>query len=389
MSYTRLMLANLQRNKLRTAFTGVAIVLAVVLVCALLTMPAAMDTILNEAASDTRISVHNKAGLVYSMPSSFTRKVRQVEGVEAAVGMTWFGGAYEESGRVTFPNFAVEAEHVGAVYPDYPLAPEQLADFQKYRDGAIVGQQVMERYGWKLGDRVTLKSTLWPVDPLDFRIVGVLADKRFPHFWFNREYLDQALEAKTGKGLGIVGTIWVRTSSPEKVGPIMQQVDELSRNSEAETASETEKSFFQNFFGSLQGIVNIILLVTGLVTLCIIFIASNTASMAVRERAGEIAILKAIGFRRGLIFGTLFGEAMALSTVAGVIGVLLAIGLTKLLQTFAGWDDALGPLSSFVITAPVLVQGLFLSLMIGMLAGVVPSFGAARKPVVQALREIF
>jgi putative ABC transport system permease protein len=167
----------------------------------------------------------------------------------------------------------------------------------------------------------------------------------------------------------------------------MQTVDDLSRNSEAETPSETEKSFFSNFFGSLQGIVRIILLVTGLVTLCIVFIAANTASMSVRERSGEIAVLKAIGFGRRSIFAALLAEAAAISTAAGVLGLGLAVALTSLVRGAAG--GGLGPLSGFVLTGPVLVQGAFLSLFIGMLAGVVPSVGAARKPVVEALREIF
>lgn len=387
MSYTRFVLANLLRNKLRTAFTGGAITLAVVLVCLLLTMPAALDRILESAASDVRISVHHKAGLVYSMPESFTRKVRAVDGVEAAVGVLWYGGAYEESGKVTFPSFAVEAEHLGAVYPDYPIDPQHLEDFVKYRDGAIVGRSVFDKYGWKIGQRVALTSTAWPID-LDFRIVGIIDDPQAPNFWFNREYLSQALEVEFGESLGEVGTIWVRASDPALVGSIMQTIDDMSRNSEAETASETEKSFFSNFFGSLQGVVRIILLVTGLVTLCIIFIAANTASMNVRERSGEIAVLKAMGFARKVIFGSLLGEAVAVSSVAGFLGLGLAIGLTTVLRGAAG-GGGMGPLSGFVLTGPVIVQGLFLSLFIGMLAGIVPSFGAARRPVVEALREIF
>lgn len=387
MSYTRLVVANLLRNKLRTAFTAGAITLAVVLVCLLLTMPAALDRILESAASDVRISVHHKAGLVYTMPESFARKVRAVDGVEAAVGMVWYGGAFEESGKVTFPNFAVEAEHLAAVYPDYPIEPEHFADFVKYRDGAIVGRQIMDKYAWQVGDRVSLTSTVWPAN-LDFRIVGVVEDPQAPNFWFTRKYLDQAMEAQFGQGLGVMGTIWVRATDPSMVGSIMQTVDEMSRNSEAETASETEKSFFANFFGSLQGFIRIILLVTGLVTLCIIFIAANTASMNVRERSGEIAVLKAIGFARRSIFGALFGEAVLISSMAGLLGLLLAVGLTTFLRSFAD-SGGLGPMSGFVLTGPVIVQGLFLSLFIGMLAGVVPSVGAARKPVVEALREIF
>jgi putative ABC transport system permease protein len=197
------------------------------------------------------------------------------------------------------------------------------------------------------------------------------------------------MKAKLGQAAGFVGTIWVRATDPSRVNSIMLAVEEMSRNSDAEAVAETEKSFFQNFFGSLEGFIRIILLVTGLVTLCIIFIAANTASMNVRERSGEIAVLKAIGFARRFIFGSLLGEVVMLSTVAGAVGVGLALGFAGLLQGLAGGDGSLGPLGGFIITAPVLVQGLFLSLFIGMLAGVVPSFGAARKPVVQALHEIF
>lgn len=388
MKWLGLVRANLGRNKLRTALTAAAITLAVALVCMLLTMPEGLNSLLDNLTSNTRISVHNKAGVVYSMPYAFTRKVRQVDGVAAAVAMTWFGGAFEEAGRVTFPNFAVEADQVAAVYPDYDLEPEAIADFQRYRDGAIVGRQTMVKYGWKVGDRITLKSTVWPVD-VDLRIVGEIPNERAPMLWLNREYLDQALKAQGREGLGIAGVVWVRATDPARVDGIMRTVDELSRNSEAETASETEKSFFSNFFGSLQGFVTIVLIVTGLVALCIVFIAANTASMAVRERSGELAVMKAIGFTRRIIFGTLLAEAVVMSTVAGLLGVALTIGLTELLQAFAGWNETLGPLGSFIVTGPVIVQGVFLSLFVGMLAGVVPSWGAARKPVVQTLHEVF
>ena len=388
MKYLSLIRANLGRNRLRTALTGGAIMLAVALVCALLTMPEGLDAILDSMANNTRISVHNKAGLVYSMPYAFTRKVRQIDGVAAAMSMTWFGGAFEEAGKITFPNFAVESDQVAATYPDYHIDPQQLADFQRYRDGAVVGRQTMKKYGWKIGERITLRSTVWPVN-LDIRIVGEIPNDHMGILWLNREYLDQALKAAGGSGLGIAGMIWVRAADPEHVNSIMRTIDDLSRNSEAETASETEKSFFASFFGSLQGMVAVILVVTGLVALCIVFIAANTASMGVRERAGELAVLKAIGFTRRVIFGTLLAEAIVLSTIGGLLGVALTLGLTVVLRFVAAGSQALGPLGSFILTAPVIVQGVFLSLFVGMLAGVVPSWGAARKPVVQTLHEVF
>jgi putative ABC transport system permease protein len=140
----------------------------------------------------------------------------------------------------------------------------------------------------------------------------------------------------------------------------------------------------------LEGFVTIILIVTGLVALCIVFIAANTASMAVRERLGEIAVLKALGFNRRLIFGTLLAEAVLLSALGGAIGALCALGLTHAIQSQgAGWNPALGPLGSFIVTQTILVQGLFLALFVGMISGVVPAFGAARRGVAETLREVF
>ena len=245
----------------------------------------------------------------------------------------------------------------------------------------------MNKYGWKIGDRITLQSAVWPLD-LDLRIVGEVPDERAPMLWFNREYLDQALRAQGRSGLGITGMIWVRLRDPKQANAVMRTIDELSRNSEAETACETEKSFFANFFGSLKGFVTIMLIVTGLVALCIVFIAANTASMAVRERAGEIAVLKAFGFGRRVIFGTLLAETLVLSLLAGGVGILLAVGLTECCAPAPAGTGA-RPARQLPVTAPVIGRGVVLSILVGLLAGVVPAWGAARQPVAETLREVF
>ena len=387
MGYFGLVLANLRRNRLRSLLTGGAIALAVLLVCILLTMPAGLDALLNRIASNTRISVVNKAGLVYPMPYAFARKFRALPGVEDAMAQVWFGGAFEQAGRVTFPNFAVEADRVESVYPDWNISPQGLADFRRYRDGAIVGRGTMRKYGWKVGDRITLRSTVWPAD-LDLRIVAELASDRAQILWLNWEYLAQALEAK-GRSLGIAGIVWVRVKDPKDVNSVMLRIQELTHNSEAETSTQTEKSFFSSFFGSLEGFVTILMIVTALVSLCIVFIAGNTASMAVRERAGEIAVLKAIGFPRSAIFSMLVAETVVLSVLAGGAGVGLAALLTRVLREVAAGSEQLGPLGGFIVNQAVVVQGLALSLGIGVVAGLVPAWGAARKPVAQTLREVF
>jgi putative ABC transport system permease protein len=385
--YLPLVWRNLGRNPTRSALTGSAIAMAIALVCVLRTMPAGLDAFLSSLARNTRISVHNEAGIVYPLPASYLQKVRTVPGVVQATSWTWFGGAIDPDEGVTFPNFAVDAETIGEVYDDLGIDPQALEAFRRQRDALIVGRQTMTKYGWKVGDRVTLKSTVFPVE-LDMRIVGEIPEERDPRGWFQREYLDQALEAQ-GYDFDLIGIVWARVDDPARVNDVMRTIDEMFRNSEAETASETEKSFFGNLFGNLQGFVTVILIVTGMVTLCIVFIAANTASMSIRERVGELAVMKALGFRWRTLFGTLVLEAAMLSALAGAAGTALTLGLAQALKSVAGWSPALGPLASFIVTSAILVQGLFLALLIGIVSGVVPAWGASRRSVAATLREVF
>ncbi len=387
---------NLGRNKLRSLLTGGAILLAIALVCVLRTMPAAFDAILSRLSNNTRISIHHTAGIVYSMPYAYLNKIRSIPGVVDAVSWTWFGGALDPDEGVTFPNFAVDAAHVARVYEDYALDPAQMATFERTRTGALVGLRAMTDNGWQIGDLVTLKSTIYPVE-LEFRIVGTMPGDpgsaagdaaNLPLFWFHREYLVEALREQ-GVEFDALGNIWARIDDPARVTAVMQQVDEMFRNSEAETVSETEKSFFTSFFSQVQGLLVVIQAVALLVTLCIVFIAANTASMTVRERMREIAVLRAIGFGRNLLFGTLLAEAALLSTAAGACGVLASFALANVLASMGSANPAMGPLTAFVVTNAVIVQGLFLSFLIGIVTGAIPAFGASRRSVALTLREIF
>jgi putative ABC transport system permease protein len=383
-----LVLRNLGRNKLRSLLTGGAIALAIALVCFLRTMPAGLDVFLDELASNTRISIHNEAGLVYSMPYAYLQKVRAVPGVVAATSWTWFGGAFEVDEGVSFPNFSVDPEAIAAVYEDYEIDPGQLEDFRTHRDAALVGREVLDHYRWKIGDQITLRGTVFPID-LSFRIVGEIPGTRSQLFWFRRDYFEQAMLAQ-GTPFDQIGTIWARVDDPDRVEPVMAEITAMFRNSEAEVAAETERSFFGNMFGNLRGFVFVILLVTGMVTLCIVFIAANTASMSVRERMRELAILRAIGYRRRLIFGTLLAEATLLSGLAGTLGAFASLALTLWLRSAAGgWVQGMGPLTGFVVTNAILVESIFLAFFIGILSGYVPAWGASRKSVTATLREVF
>jgi putative ABC transport system permease protein len=385
LKYAPLVWKNLGRNKLRSVLTGAAIAFAVAMACVLRMMPAGLDAMLNSMSTGTRISVHNEAGLTYALPYAYLNKVRAMPGVVDAVTYTWFGGVVDADKGVEFPNFAVDVDRLGVVFEDWQVDPQALAEFQRNRNATLVGQMVMEQQGWSVGDEITLRSTIWPVEA-QLKIVGVIP--RRPFVWLNRDYVEQAMIAQ-GQSWDLAGVIWVRVDDPAQLTPLMAKIDETFRNSSAETESETEKSFFGNMMSNLQGFVTILLIVAGLVTLCVLFIAANTASMSVRERAGELAIMKALGFRWRTLFGTLVLEAALLSTLAGAIGVALSIGLSALLRGIATSNPSMGPLTAFIVTNAVLVQGLFMAFFIGLVSGALPSFGASRKPVAQTLREVF
>jgi putative ABC transport system permease protein len=388
MKYLPFVFRNLLRNKLRTLLTGGAIGLAMLLVCFFMTMPGGIDRLLSEISSNVRVSVHNKGGVVYSMPYAYVQRVRGIPGVAAVNGEVWFGGAYEDEGIITFPSFALDPDAIAGVWPDYKIDPAALEKFRSQRDAAIVGRETMKKYGWRIGQQVSLVSTVWPVT-LTFKIVGEIPNERAPHFWIQREYLAQALLAQD-RELDTVGTIWVRVDDPAMVPSVMSRAVAMFRNSPAEVNAETEKSFFSSFFGSLQSFVQIILVVTGLVALCVLCIAANTASMAVRERSREIAVLKAIGFGRGVIFGTLVAESTLLATVAGGTGALLTYGFSAAIRSAtANSNNELGALTGFLVTPDIVAQGIALSVVVGLIAGIAPAWGAARRPVAETLREVF
>jgi putative ABC transport system permease protein len=383
--YAPLVWKNLGRNKLRSVLTGAAIAFATAMVCVLRTMPAGLDAMLNMMSTGTRISVHNEAGLTYLLPYAYLNKVRAMPGVVDAITYTWFGGVVDEDKGVEFPNFAVDTDRIGVVFEDWKLDPAALEEFQRNRNATLVGQMVMEQQGWKVGDVITLRSTIWPVEA-ELKIVGAIP--RRPFVWVNRKYVEEAMLAQ-GASFDQAGVIWVRIDDADKLQALMTKIDDTFRNSGAETESETEKSFFGNMMSNLQGFVTILLIVAGLVTGCIVFIAANTASMSVRERVGELAVMKALGFRWRTLFGTLVLEAALLSTVAGALGVALSLGLSEVLRTISSFNPSMGPLTAFIVTNAVLVQGLFLAFFIGIVSGALPSFGAARRPVAQTLREVF
>jgi len=386
-TWPRLVWRNLFRHPLRTLFTTASIALSIFLVCAVLTLPGALDAIIERQASNVRITVHHKAGLSYWLPFAYVHKLRNLPGVAAVNHYSWFGGVYDEPKNL-FPNFAIDPDTVGQVWPEYGFDPGALERFRKIRNGALVGEQTMRKFHFRVGQEITLRSSVYPVD-LTFQIVGVIPRPDSPLLWFNRKYLEEAME-RFG-GMRMVGWVWLRVARPEQADDVMRAAVDLFRNSEAEVAAETEKSFFTSFFSSFQGIIRVVLMVGFLVVGAVVLIAANTSAMGVRERIPEIAVLKSLGFQRRPILLALMAES-ALQALAGgllgagaayvILGALAAAGKT-------GAMPFLGPLASFRMSPAVAAQGVVTALAVGLVAGAVPAWNGSRLNVVEALRRLF
>jgi putative ABC transport system permease protein len=385
MKYVPFILQNLARNPLRTLLTVTAIAFAINLVSLLRTLPGGMDLMLNEFASKTRMSVTNEAGLVYPLPYAHLQKIAALDGVEAAASWTWLGGAYDVNEGVTFPSFAIEPEGLAGVWPDWPIAAEAHRAFARQRNAALAGQAIMERYGWQVGDLVTLVGTAFPVT-LEFEIVGTIDGSGMPIFYFQREYLDQALQAQ-GSRLDSAGTFWIRARDPAAVASLQREIEALFRHSAASAVAQTEKSYLGTLFTYLEDFLFLILVVTALVALCVVFIASNTASLSIRERSGEIGVLRALGFPRRTVFSLLIAETTLLAAVAGALGTCSAMGLASWLRA-SRFAAELPPLGVFSVDASIVLSSLGFSLAIGVIAGLLPSLQAARLEPALALRML-
>jgi putative ABC transport system permease protein len=388
-TYPRLVWRNLFRHPLRTLFTTLSIALSIFLVCAVLTLPAAMERILARVGSSVRISVHHEAGLTYWLPYSYVHKIRAIPGVAAVNHFSWFGGIYDEP-KNQFPNFGLDPSAVAAVWPDYKVDPRALERFQKIRNACIVGQQTMRKFGWQIGQEITLRGTIVPVN-LTLRIVGMIPEGSGNPLvlWFNREYLAEAMESQGG--LRGVGMVWIRADAPEHVDGIMHTVNDLFRNSEAQVSAETEKSFFMSFFGSFRTFMRLIMAVGVLVVGAVVLIAANTSAMGIRERIPEIAVLKSLGFGRRPILVALLAESGTVALIGGLIGAGTAWGLFGALRAAGktGYSQLLGPLGQFQMSSTVFAEGVTVALVVGLIAGFVPAWNGARLGVVEALRRLF
>jgi putative ABC transport system permease protein len=382
MKFIGLVLKSAKRSKRRTLLTVMSVAIAVFLFAALRAVLDGFNAGA-EAASSTRLVTIRSTSLMFQMPISHFEPIKNTPGVRDVTWASWFGGIYKDP-KNFFGQIAIEPESYLRMYPEILLTPEERQAFLEDRTGCIVGDGLARIYGFKVGDKITLKVgiPLYGQQDYDFtvralyRSGGAAVDNQ--SMMFHWKYADERSLLK-----GQIGWYITQIANPDQAAQVIRTIDTKFANSPYETKTDTEQAFqtsFVKMFGNLNLLLGSIALAVVITTL---FVAANTMAMSVRERTTEIAVMRTLGFPAGTIFLLVAGEGLMMSIVGGIVGVAFARALVNpnFLQA-GGFIPAIG-----VNNANVAV-GLALSVVIGLLAGLIPATMASRLKIVDALRRV-
>ena len=384
MLFLKILFRNAFRNRLRTGLTILGMTIAILAFGLLRTVISAWYAGV-EASSATRLITRNSISLIFPLPLAYKEKIRQVDGVKNLSYGNWFGGIYIDE-KNFFANFAVEPKSYLELYPEYVVAPKEKEAFLEDQRGFIAGRKLAQRYGWKIGDMVTLKGTIFLGD-WDFVMRATYRGREENtdenQFFFHWDYLNETLKKRQGLWADQVGFYVVGVAEPELTGEVAAGIDKGFRNSLAETLTETEKAFQQGFVAMTGAIISTIEVVSIMVIVIILAVVANTMAMTTRERIGEYAVLKTLGFKASHIAGLIFGESLVITTLGSLLGMTL---------TYPAADLFYRQLGSYFPVFNVEQKTLFLSMiasvLVGLAAAVIPARRAIRIRIAEGLRRI-
>lgn len=376
---------NAARNKLRTLLTILSVGFSLAMMTVLYGYLAMQEVWGNEAELHNRIVVMNVQGFAGEVPIAYVDRVTRMEGVRAAVPYSWFGGLYQEE-KMPFAQFATDPNCAFQVWSEFQISPEELEAWQTNRRGCVIDRRMAERRGWKLGDRIPLQGTYYPVN-LDLELVGLFdAPKPTESLWFHWQYLDESLkQSGNPESAGNAGTIFAKAESAGVIPELCRAIDDRFASSDNPTRTQTEAAFAQMFVdmaGNVQAYIrNIGLAVMFSLTL----VAANSMAMSLRERTTEIAVLKAIGFPRGRVLRMILGESCLIAGIGGVVG--LAVG-SAFLQLLHVASTQFFPLALTDMLGAWMLSIVLIGFGIGLASGIVPAVRAARLSVIDGLRRV-
>ena len=380
----KLLLKNAFRHKLRTGLTMVGLVVAI---CAFGLLRTIVDAWYAgvEGSSSTRLVVRSNISLTFALPLNYAQRLRAVDGVQQVSWANWFGGIYITE-RNFFPQFAVEPISYLALYPEYRLPDAQKLAFYRDRQGAVVGRKLATKFGWKIGDQIPLRGTLYP-GTWTFTLRGIWdgADARtdesqmLMHWGFINESIRQRAKGRADA----VGVYIVGIDEPNNAALIAQRVDKQFANSLAETLTETEAAFQLGFVSMSEAILVAVRAVSFIIVLIIMAVMANTMTMTARERLAEYATLKALGFSPGFVVRLLFGESLLIAALGGLAGLLLTLPLASAFRAAVG---TLFPV--FQVSTLTMALQLAAALGVGLVAAAWPAWRMSRIDIVAGLRHI-
>ena len=382
MKFSRLILANLFRKKVRLLLTIGSFAVALFLFAFLAVVKDAFGRGADVAGAD-RLVIINRTSIINPIPLSYRDKILRIPGVKVVTHNNWFGGVYQDE-KNFFPQFVIDPENQRQVLPELIVPDDQWNAFLKDRQGAIVGARTAERFHWKIGDRIPIKATIAGNGSWEFNIDGIYHGKNpkddETQFWFQWDYYEEMVPERFK---GNVGWYVLRVENPDESPRIAKAIDNEFANSPYETKTETESAFAAGWVKQFGNIQFLILTIGAVVFFTLLLVTGNTMAISVRERTSELAVLKAIGYSDRTVLFFVLAESLVIALIGGLLG----LGLAELLVP--GVDKALsGMLPNLVLAPSILAQGLLTAIVVGVISGLLPGIGAMRMRVVNALRRV-
>jgi putative ABC transport system permease protein len=380
----KLIFKNAFRHKLRTWLTILGITIAILAFGLLRTVISAWYAGV-EASSASRLVTRNAISIIFTLPFSYKERIRQIEGVNIVSWGNWFGGIYIDE-KNFFANFAVDPKSYLELYPELILSPDQKASFFRDRKGFVAGRKLAERFGWKLGDTVTLRGTIFP-GQWDFVMRGVYKGRDTTvdetTFFFHWDYLNEKMKKTSPMRADQIGFYMIGVTKPDIAAEVVVNIDKTFRNSIAETLTETEKAFQMGWIAMSQAIVTAIQLVSFVVIIIIMAVMANTMAMTARERIGEYAIFKTLGFGGSYIAVLIFGESLIISMIGCAFGIALTFPAAK---AFGQELSTFFPI--FNVATETIYMDIAAALVVGTVAGFFPAWRSIRIRIADGLRRV-
>ena len=384
MMILKILFRNAFHNKLRSGLTILGIAVAILAFGLLRTVIDSWYAGV-EAASTSRLVTRNAISIIFPLPLSYNEKIRQIEGVKLVSYGNWFGGIYIDE-KHFFPNFCVEPKTYLDIYPEFVLNPAEKKAFLADRKGFVAGRKLAAKYGWKIGDIVTLKGTIYPGN-WDFVLRGVYHGRDDTtdetQFYFHWAYLNETMKKASPLRADQVGFYMIAVTRPDLSLDVALAVDKTFKNSLAETLTETEKAFNQGFIAMSGAIVTAIQMVSFVVIFIIMAVVANTMAMTTRERIGDYAIMKTLGFGGRDITILIFGESLVMTLTGCLAGMALTFPAA---QAFGHTLATFFPV--FRVSGETLWLDIAAAVLIACFAAIIPTRQAIRIGIADGLRRV-